>query len=240
MPNMNRRKWLAASGATLGATLFAGGLTARASGGDDVKWKQVSPRDKIKNRHFPNVTLTTHEGKKVKFYDDLMKDKIVIINFMYATCEGVCPRITSNLQQVQKLLGDRVGKDIFFYSITLKPEKDTPAVLREHVRMHKIKPGWLFLTGAPKDVELLRRKLGFTDPDPARDRDTANHIGNVRYGNEPLMLWAAAPGLSKAAAIAESILWVDWPEKAGAQQAESQKAEPRKTEPAAKGKGERK
>ena len=219
MPNVNRRQWLAASG----STLFAGGLSARASGGE-AKWKTVPPREKIRSRHLPNVPLTTHEGRRVRFYDDLIKDKIVVINFMYATCEGVCPRITSNLQQVQRLLGDRVGRDIFFYSITLKPEKDTPEVLRNHVAMHKIKPGWLFLTGAPADVELLRRRLGFTDPDPVRDRDTANHIGNVRYGNEPLMLWAAAPGLSKPAAIAESILWVDWP----------------KPEPAAKGKGERK
>lgn len=238
MPKMDRRTWLAASGAA-GAALVAGGLSARASGGEQ-KWKVVSPREKIRNRHFPNVVLTTHEGKKVRFYDDLMKDKIVVLNFMYATCEGVCPRITSNLQQVQKILGDRMGKDIFFYSITLKPEKDTPEVLRDHVKMHKIKPGWLFLTGAPKDVELLRRRLGFTDPDPARDRDTANHIGNIRYGNEPLMLWAGSPGLGKASAIAESILWVDWPEKADAQKAETRKAEPPKTEPAAKGKGERK
>jgi protein SCO1 len=225
MPKMNRRTWLAASGAA-GAALFAGGLSARASGGEtkEAKWKTVSPRDKIRNRHFPNVTLTTHEGKKVRFYDDLVRDKIVLINFMYATCEGVCPRITSNLQQVQRMLGPRVGKDIFFYSITLKPEKDTPQVLKKHVKMHKIKPGWLFLTGSPKDVELLRRRLGFTDPDPARDRDTSNHIGNVRYGNEALMLWAAAPGLSKASAIAESVLWVDWP----------------KQEAPAKAKGERK
>ncbi len=222
MPKVTRRTWLAASG----AALVAGGLVGAsgAEGNDEGKWQAVSPRERIRQRHFPNITLTTHEGRKVRFYDDLLKDKIVLINFMYATCEGVCPRITSNLQQVQKILGDRVGKDIFFYSITLKPKQDTPAVLRNHVKMHKIKPGWLFLTGDPKDVELLRRRLGFTDPDPARDRDTSNHIGNVRYGNEPLMLWAAAPGLSKASAIAESILWVDWPEK----------------QQAAKGKGESK
>jgi protein SCO1/2 len=188
---------------------------AQASGGQ-TKWKQIPAREVFRNRHLPNVVLTTHEGKKVRFYDDLMKDKIVVISMMYATCEGVCPRITSNLQQVQKILGDRVGRDIFFYSITLKPEKDTPAVLKEHVKMHKIKPGWLFLTGAPADIEVLRRKLGFVDPDPEVDKDTTNHIGNVRYGNEALMLWAAAPGMSKASAIAESIKWVDWPEKEAA------------------------
>jgi protein SCO1/2 len=215
MPNVNRREWLAASG----TTLLAGGLAARAQTlvpGGETKWKTVSPREEIRERFLPNVSLTTHEGKKVRFYDDLVKDKIVVINMMYASCEGVCPRITSNLQQVQKFLGDRVGRDIFFYSITLKPEADTPAVLKEHVAMHKIKPGWLFLTGAPSDIETLRRKLGFVDPDPKVDADKSNHIGNVRYGNEALMLWAACPGLSKAEAIAESIKWVDWPKKEAA------------------------
>ena len=225
MPNMNRRTWLAASG----ATLFAGGLAARASDNgnghdNDTQWKKASPRDEIRDRYFPNVVLTTHEGKKVRFYDDLIKDKIVLINMMYASCEGVCPRITANLQQVQKLLGDRMGRDIFFYSITLKPEKDTPVVLREHVKMHKIKPGWLFLTGAPADIERLRRKLGFVDPDPVVDKDTSNHIGNIRYGNEALMVWASCPGLSKASAIAEAFAWFDLP----------------KTEATAKGKGAQK
>ena len=216
MPRMNRREWIAASG----ATLLAGGLAAQAQSpapaqapGGQTKWKTISPREAFRNRHLPNVVLTTHEGKKVRFYDDLMKDKIVVINMMYATCEGVCPRITTNLQKVQKLLGDRVGRDIFFYSITLRPEKDTPQVLKGHVAMHKIQPGWLFLTGTPADIELLRRKLGYVDPDPKVDADRSNHIGNVRYGNEALMLWAAAPGLSKASAIAESIAWVDWPKK---------------------------
>ena len=215
MPNVYRREWLAASG----ATLLAGGLAAQAQtpgGGGETHWKTASPREEIRERFLPNVVLTTHEGKKVRFYDDLVKDKIVVINMMYASCEGVCPRITSNLQQVQKFLGDRVGRDIFFYSITLKPEVDTPAVLKAHVAMHKIKPGWLFLTGAPADIEMLRRKLGFVDPDPKVDADKTNHIGNVRYGNEALMLWAACPGLSKADAIAESIKWVDWPKKEAA------------------------
>jgi protein SCO1/2 len=213
MPNLNRRTWLGISG----AALLASGIPAQASNGDnrDQKWKTVSPRDTIRNRFLPNVALVTHEGKNVRFYDDLIKDKIVIINMMYATCEGICPAITSNLQKVQKLLGDRVGRDIFLYSITLKPEHDTPQVLSEHVKMHGIQPGWSFLTGAPADIEVLRRKLGFVDPDPVVDKDTTNHIGNIRYGNEPLMLWAACPGSIKPASIVESIYTqVDWPKTA--------------------------
>jgi protein SCO1/2 len=240
MPKVTRRTWLAASG----ATLLAGGLAARASAvetessNDDGKWAKASPREAIRDRYFPNVELTTHEGKKVKFYDDLIKDKIVVINFMYATCEGVCPRITSNLLQVQKILGDRVGRDIFLYSITLKPQQDTPAVLNQHVKMHGIKPGWLFLTGTPADVELLRQRLGFTDPDPVRDRDTTNHIGNIRYGNEQLMVWGGAPGLSKPSAIAHSVLWADWPKEEKAPAATAAPAA--KVTPTTKGKGDRK
>lgn len=203
MSNVNRRTWLAMSG----AALFAVGLPVQASASDDKskhKWKTESPRESIRKRHFPNVTLTTHEGKKVKFYDDLIKDKIVVINMMYATCEGVCPTITANLVKVQKLLGDRVGRDIFFYSITLKPEVDTPQALMHHAHMLKIQPGWLFLTGAPADIELLRRKLGYVDPDPEVDKDKTNHIGNIRYGNEPQMVWAACPGLTRAGAIVEA------------------------------------
>jgi protein SCO1 len=167
-----------------------------------------SSRDAIRARYFPNVVLRTHEDRPVRFYDDLIKDKVVVINFMYATCEGVCPGITLNLARVQKLLGDRIGRDVFMYSITLKPEQDSPAVLNDYVAMHGVGPGWLFLTGDPADVELLRRKLGFVNPDPRLDADSAEHIGNIRYGNEPRQLWAACPGLAAAPWIVESLSWL--------------------------------
>jgi protein SCO1/2 len=169
---------------------------------------RASSRERIRERYFPNVTLLTHEGKKVRFYDDLLKDRTLTLNFMFATCNELCPRTTANLVRVQKLLGNRVGRDIFMYSISLKPEQDTPAMLAEYVKLHHVGAGWKFLTGDPRDIEMLRRRLGFTDPDPARDRDLTNHIGNVRYGNEPLQLWAACPGLATPEWIVESLSWV--------------------------------
>ena len=125
-----------------------------------------SPRDAIRARYFPNVVLRTHENRPVRFYDDLIRDKVVILNFMYARCDGVCPSITANPVKIQALLGDRIGRGIFMYPITLKPEQDTPGALAEYVAMHNIGPGWLFLTGEPADVELLRRKLGIRQPGP--------------------------------------------------------------------------
>jgi protein SCO1/2 len=179
------------------------------------RWATVSPREAIHQRYFADMRLTTHEGKSVRLYEDLIKDKIVLLNFMYAHCEGICIPVTSNLLKVQALLGDRVGRDIFMYSFTLKPKEDTPEVLRDYARAHGVGPGWTFLTGEPSDLETLRRRLGFTDPDPARDADKTNHTGMVRYGNEALQLWAAFPGMSKAEAIAKQILWVDWPKAPG-------------------------
>jgi len=112
---------------------------------------------------------------------------------------------------VQALFGDRVGRDIFMYSFTLKPEEDTPSKLAHYAHMHNVKPGWSFLTGSPDDMELIRRKLGYTDPDPVVDKDKANHIGVIKYGNEPLQRWGGCPGMSKASWIVKTVSWVDWP-----------------------------
>src|SRR5688500_8895652 len=140
MRNMLRRTITGLVGVALfvGLALAPGGHAA--NGGE--KKRMRTPREKLADRSFPNVVLTTHEGKKVRFYDDLIKDKIVLINFMYVKCEGICPGTTANLAKVQKLLGKRVGKDIFMYSITLKPEEDTPEALRRYAKAYQVGPGW--------------------------------------------------------------------------------------------------
>jgi len=208
MTDLKRRSLVAA----LGAAPLAVPLLTHAQTIDvNSKFKQVSSRERIRQRYFPNLVLTSHEGRKLKFYDDMVKDKLVIFNMFYAKCEGICSPVTRNLVRVQKLLGDRVGKDIFMYSFTLKPKEDNVMALKHYAEMHKVQPGWLFLTGSPDDMETLRQKLGFTDPDPVLDKDTSNHIGVVKYGNEPLERWGGCPGMSTPEWIAETISWVDWP-----------------------------
>ena len=206
MSGKNRRDVLSMLGAG-GAARLAGGVVAGASGPEE------DSRARTQARYFPNVELVTHEGRKVRFYDDLVKDKIVLINFMYAECTGICPGITANLKRVQALLGDRVGRDVFMYSLTLKPKQDTPAALKHYVEMHKIKPGWTFLTGRPDDIELLRRRLGFFTTNQKQDRDLSNHIGMVRYGNEPRQWWGMCPGQAKPEWIVEAVHWMDGPQR---------------------------
>jgi protein SCO1/2 len=206
---LTRRRVLALAALVPGSGLAKVGSAEKAGVARPVASREpLTPRERIQQRYFPNVSLRTHEGRSVRFYDDLIKGKTVTLNVMYASCEGVCPAITMNLVRVQRLLGDRVGRDMFMYSITLKPEEDTPDVLKDYVRMHDIGRGWTFLTGTRDDIERLRRSLGFTNPNPALDQDASQHIGNVRYGNEPQMLWAACPGQAKPEWIVKSISWV--------------------------------
>lgn len=204
MPDTSRRKLLSLAA----MAPLAGGLLARELTAAPFASPVPTPRERIRDRYFPNVPLRTQDDKPVRFYDDLIKDRAVTINFFYAQCDEICPIVTANLARVQKLLGDRVGRDIFMYSISLRPETDTPAALKHYAQMHGAQPGWTFLTGAKPDVELLRRSLGFTNPVASVDKDITQHIGNVRYGNEPLMLWAACPGQARPEWIVESMSWV--------------------------------
>jgi len=153
--------------------------------------------------HFPNVELTTQDGKKVRFYDDLIKGKVVAIDLIYTTCKYNCPLETARLVQLQKLLGNRMGKDIFFYSITIDPEHDTPQVLKEYAEKYHVGPGWLFLTGKEADIQLISHKLGLDTPPGAGDLD--GHTPSVLIGNEATGLWMRNSALDNTRFLAMKI-----------------------------------
>jgi protein SCO1 len=157
-------------------------------------------------RYFPNAVLTTHEGKRVRFYDDLIKDKIVVINMIYTACTESCPPDTQSLVQLQEALGERVGRDIFMYSLTLLPETDTPQVLRDYVKRYDIKAGWFFLTGKAADIDLIRRKLGFYSKRADEDADLAQHSGMLRIGNDRFDRWCMAPTQTSTRQLVNTIL----------------------------------
>jgi len=210
MSNLSRRKLLG----LFGMAPLAGGVVAAAGTTPAASTETLSDqaRRRIQERNLPNIHLLTHEGKRVLFYDDLVKNKVVSLNFFFAKCDEICPLVMANLAKVQNLLGTQVGRELFMYSFTLKPEEDTVEVIKHHHEMYGAKPGWTFLTAKPDDMEKLRRAIGFTYPDPAIDKDKTQHIGNIRYGNEPLMLWSACPGMAHAKWIAETLEWMVHPE----------------------------
>lgn len=156
-------------------------------------------------RHLPNVPLVTHDGRKVRFYDDLVKGKLVVFNMMYTNCSNICPPNTANLLAVQQALGEKVGRDIFMYSITLQPDFDDPAALRQYMNQYRIGAGWTFLTGKRDDVDLVRRQLGFFNLDPVADADLRQHTGMLRIGHDARDRWSMIPAQATTRQIINSI-----------------------------------
>jgi protein SCO1/2 len=165
------------------------------------------PRNGPYAGYFPNVVVVTHEGRRALFYNDLLRGKTVLVNCMSVANESVYP-VTANLARAQRLLGERAGREVFLYSITVDPEHDTPRALAEFADRHGVGPGWLFLTGTPDIVGLLRARL-FADAGahahgPKRDCS----MGLVRYGNEAVGLWGSVPSKTDPEWIVRRLSWV--------------------------------
>ena len=152
---------------------------------------------------FPNVELITQHGKKVRFYDDLIKGKVVALELIYTTCKYNCPLETARLVQLQKQLGNRMGKDVFFYSITIEPEHDTPEVLKAYADKYHVGPGWLFLTGKEADIKLISKRLGLDKLPNGNDPD--GHMPSLLIGNEATGIWMRNSALDNTRFIALKI-----------------------------------
>jgi protein SCO1/2 len=152
----------------------------------------VMPKQKTRwgADYFPNTTLITQDGEKLRFFDDLIKDKVVAINFIFTSCVDSCPLETARMKKVKEILGERVGQDIFFYSISIDPKTDTPAVLKAYKKKFDIGPDWTFLTGNEDDIVKLREKLGlYLDENQTSAEDLADHNLNLIIGNQTTGRW---------------------------------------------------
>lgn len=143
-------------------------------------------------KYFTDTVLLNQNGERVRFYTDLMKDKTVIIDTFFATCQASCLPMNRNLAQIQEGLGDRLGKDVNILSISVDPGVDTPTLLKAYAKKLNAKPGWYFLTGDKESVEFILKKLGqFVD-------DKNNHTNIFLIGNDRTGLWKKAFGLAKS------------------------------------------
>jgi len=154
--------------------------------------------------YFPNTPLTTQDGKVVHFYDDLLKGKSVVINLIYTRCSASCPLETAKLSQVQRLLGGRVGKDIFFYSISIDPANDTPKVLKAYAAKFHTQPGWLFLTGKKEDIILISKKLGLSSLTDGANPD--GHQPALMIGKEATNEWMMNSAVDNPQFLAATIV----------------------------------
>lgn len=174
---------------------------------NSIRSAPASPRT-WDEAYFTNTEVVTHDGRRLRLYDDLLKGKIVVINFIYTSCKDLCSLGTARLALVRERLGARVGKDIFFYSITLDPVIDGPDVLKKYADNFYTGPGWLFLTGAPDDIDLIRYKLG------DRGKTLADHRTDVILGNDATGEWSRDSIFSDTDHLTHTILRMDPKERA--------------------------
>ena len=182
---------------------------------DEATCECARPRGGPYADYFPNVVVHTHDGRRALFYNDLLRGKTVLVNCMSVEGEAL-HRLTANLVRVERLLGSRAGRDVFLYSITVEPERDTPRVLAAFAKEQGVGPGWLFLTGKPDVIHGLRERL-FADH--AMRNHTQGHahgparedcsLGLVRYGNEAVGLWGAVPAQTEPEWIVRRLSWVE-------------------------------
>jgi protein SCO1/2 len=160
--------------------------------------------------YFPNVVVQTHEGRRALFYNDLLRDRTVLVHCMSIAEETRRPSMAS-LREVHRLLGDRAGRDVFLYSMTVEPERDTPGALAEFAERLGAGRGWLFLTGSPDVIHSLRGRF-FLDAMQSHHAHAAAEgdcsLGMLRYGNEAVGLWGAVPRVSDPREIVERLSWV--------------------------------
>jgi protein SCO1/2 len=181
------------------ALLLLAGLAANLEGGPAWAAPSGSPWGAS---YFPNVELTTQDGQKVRFYDDLIKGKVFAINFIYTHCVYACPLETAALRKVQKALGDRMGKDVYFYTISIDAGRDRPEVLKAYADKYHVGPGWIFLSGSKADVTLIRQKLGMYRDDGKQEKDLSEHNINVLMGSETGGQWIKRSPFEEPAALA--------------------------------------
>jgi protein SCO1 len=214
---MQRRQLLQA-GVTACAVVGAPPLVLAntGTGGKPMPWADSSAREQFRKRALPDMRLRTHLGKEVRLYEDLIKDKIVLINFIYLNCsDGTCPVTSFNMSQLQPMLKGRLGRDVFMYSITIDPQNDSIDLLNRYAQSFKAEPGWVFLRAEPKATDVLRKSLGFFDREPEVDAKKSNHLAMVRLGNEPHVMWSTASAIGKPQSIYRSLQLIDKPVPAG-------------------------
>jgi len=166
----------------------SGGVAAAQQAPDD----QRPSADQVAREYFTDLPLVTQDGEEVRFYSDVLAGRVVLISSFYTECQGVSPRQAEVLAGLQEMLGEQMGRDVLFVSITVDPATDTPEVVRDYAREVGAGPGWIFLTGKPENVDWINHRLG------NYLEELEDHHGVYLLGNLRTTLWKKAPAHAMA------------------------------------------
>ena len=175
-------------------------VDSQAQSGTTAQITSQRPNRRWGANYFPNVPVIDQNGRTLHFYDDVIKGKIVVISFIYTSCQDLCPLNTARMAQLYDKLDGAVGRDLFFISLTVDPENDTPERMKAFADAFDVGPGWLFLTGKVADIRAINYKLG-----DRSDRGLNDHRNEIVLGNDTISDWQRASAFGDLGSVAESI-----------------------------------
>ena len=144
----------------------------------------------------PDAQVLDQSGKQLNFYTDLVKDKVVAINFVFTTCTAICPSLTATFRRVQQDAAAR-GLQVQLISISVDPTTDTPERLKDFAAKFKAEPGWTFVTGEKTRIDSVLQALG------AAVSNKNDHTPMILIGNEASDYWTRAYGLTSPTKIVD-------------------------------------
>jgi protein SCO1/2 len=157
---------------------------------------EAQPLDAL---NVPDVPLVDQDGKPVRFYTDLVKDRVVAVNFVFTSCTTICPPMGANFAKLRKILSARAGREVQLISVSVDPTTDTPERLKAWGQKFGAGPGWTLVTGDRNQVTLLLKSLG------VYTANISDHSPLVLLGDDARHRWTRAYGLAAPAKLAELI-----------------------------------
>jgi protein SCO1/2 len=166
--------------------------------------KHVAPAtqpvaDAAAQPRIPDVNCVDQNGKKLRFHTDLVKGKVVVINFIYTSCPYLCTRIGESTARLQTALGDRLGRDVHLISVSIDPLTDTPEKLKAWAARLKAKDGWTLVTGEKAEIDRLLRVL------TGDASGIKTHSPLLLIGNEAKNVWAESYAFENPAKLIQQI-----------------------------------
>ena len=152
--------------------------------------------ESLSSMKIPDAQVYDQSGKQLNFYTDLVKDKVVAINFVFTTCTAICPSLTATFRRVQQEAAAR-GLQVQLISVSVDPTTDTPERLKDFATKFKAEPGWTFVTGEKTRIDSVLQALG------AAVSNKNDHTPMMLIGNDASDYWTRAYGLTSPAKIVD-------------------------------------
>lgn len=145
----------------------------------------------------PDITVIDQEGKQQLFYTDLVKDRTVAINFIYTTCNTVCPVLTEIFRHTHEILNKEENQHVRLISVSVDPFNDTAQKLKGFAAKLNAKKDWVFVAAEKSDLDRLLKALGTF----STKRD--DHSSMVLIGNDRHDRWIRSYGIVPATELVQ-------------------------------------